>query len=296
MAGGTGGHVFPALALARELRARSWQVVWLGTRRGLEARLVPAEHFPIEWLSVSGLRGKGSATWLPRRCGCCARCSRRWRSCAGAGRGGRRAWGLTPRARGHGCVADAPAAADPRAERDRRLYQSRAWRIWRGACSTAFPGELRTGVSARDRQSRARARSPRCHRRRCALPTRSGPIRMLVVGGSQGAARLNAVVPFALARVTDAPARSSPPGRASAARSRAPPLRGGRLDAELHAVHRGHGGRLRLGRPGDLPRRRADGLRARGRRCRRDPGAVPGGDRRSPDPQRARVWWRRARR
>src|SRR6202044_3191943 len=64
MAGGTGGHVFPALALARELRARSWQVVWLGTRRGLEARLVPSEQIPIEWLSVSGLRGKGAAAWL----------------------------------------------------------------------------------------------------------------------------------------------------------------------------------------------------------------------------------------
>ena len=59
MAGGTGGHVFPALALARELRARSWQVVWLGTRRGLEARLVPPEHIAIEWLSIGGLRGKG---------------------------------------------------------------------------------------------------------------------------------------------------------------------------------------------------------------------------------------------
>src|ERR1700728_1102199 len=64
MAGGTGGHVFPALALARELRARSWQVVWLGTRRGLEARLVPAERIAVEWLSVSGLRGKGAIAWL----------------------------------------------------------------------------------------------------------------------------------------------------------------------------------------------------------------------------------------
>ena len=64
MAGGTGGHVFPALALARELRIRSWQVVWLGTRRGLEARVVPEEGIPIEWLSISGLRGKGLWSWL----------------------------------------------------------------------------------------------------------------------------------------------------------------------------------------------------------------------------------------
>src|ERR1700728_5072446 len=64
MAGGTGGHVFPALALARELRARSWQVVWLGTRRGLEARLIPAERIAIEWLSIAGLRGKGFVSWV----------------------------------------------------------------------------------------------------------------------------------------------------------------------------------------------------------------------------------------
>ena len=53
MAGGTGGHVFPALALARLLRARSYEVIWLGTQRGLEARVVPADRLPIEFLSVA---------------------------------------------------------------------------------------------------------------------------------------------------------------------------------------------------------------------------------------------------
>ncbi len=64
MAGGTGGHVYPALALARLLRRRSQPVVWLGTRKGLEARVIPAEQIPIEWLSVGGLRGKGWMTLL----------------------------------------------------------------------------------------------------------------------------------------------------------------------------------------------------------------------------------------
>ncbi len=59
MAGGTGGHVFPALAAAESLRARGVEVQWLGTRRGIEARLVPEAGIPIHYLSVSGLRGKG---------------------------------------------------------------------------------------------------------------------------------------------------------------------------------------------------------------------------------------------
>jgi len=59
MAGGTGGHIFPALAVAEELRTQGWSVSWLGTKKGLEARVVPAQAIEIDWLSVSGVRGKG---------------------------------------------------------------------------------------------------------------------------------------------------------------------------------------------------------------------------------------------
>lgn len=64
MAGGTGGHVFPALAVADELRSRGAQVVWLGTRRGLEAEVVPKADIDIFYINVTGLRGKGMLGWV----------------------------------------------------------------------------------------------------------------------------------------------------------------------------------------------------------------------------------------
>lgn len=64
MAGGTGGHVFPALAVAENLRAKGWIVTWLGTEKGLENRVVPARGFEIDYLSVAGLRGKGISAKL----------------------------------------------------------------------------------------------------------------------------------------------------------------------------------------------------------------------------------------
>jgi UDP-N-acetylglucosamine--N-acetylmuramyl-(pentapeptide) pyrophosphoryl-undecaprenol N-acetylglucosamine transferase len=63
MAGGTGGHVYPALAVADALRARGWNVFWLGTKNGLEARVVPAAGIDMVWVSMGGVRGKG---WLKK--------------------------------------------------------------------------------------------------------------------------------------------------------------------------------------------------------------------------------------
>ena len=66
MAGGTGGHVFPALAVAEELRKQNVEVFWMGTERGIEAKLVPAADIPINYISVQGLRGNGALGWLLR--------------------------------------------------------------------------------------------------------------------------------------------------------------------------------------------------------------------------------------
>lgn len=64
MAGGTGGHVFPGLALARYLQQQGVEVHWLGTQQGMESRLVPAQHIPLHTITIYGVRGKGLRTFL----------------------------------------------------------------------------------------------------------------------------------------------------------------------------------------------------------------------------------------
>ena len=68
MAAGTGGHIVPGLAVAKELQSRGWKVVWLGTRRGMENKLVPPTGIPLERLNFHGVRGKGLLGSLRVRC------------------------------------------------------------------------------------------------------------------------------------------------------------------------------------------------------------------------------------
>lgn len=205
MAGGTGGHVFPALALARALRAQSWQVVWLGTRRGLEARVVPAEQIPIEWLTVSGLRGKGLLPWLfaplrlTRALIEALRVMRRHQPAIVVGLGG--------------FVSGPGGVAAWLTRRPLLIHEQNAVAGFTNRCLArlatrvlcAFPGSFGAGVAADVIGNPVRADIAALPPPAQRFATRSGPVRVLVIGGSQGATRLNAVVPHALARLAGTP-------------------------------------------------------------------------------------------
>src|SRR3990172_8164467 len=64
MAGGTGGHVYPALAVADYLRRKGIPLFWLGTIHGIEARVVPARGYQLLTINIGGLRGKGLLKWM----------------------------------------------------------------------------------------------------------------------------------------------------------------------------------------------------------------------------------------
>ena len=204
MAGGTGGHVFPALAAARVLRERGFEPVWLGTKRGLEAKLVPPAQIEIEWISMSGLRGKGAATLLlaPFKVAIAI-----WQSLqvmrrrkpvvvlgAGgfvAGPGGVAAW-LTRRPL---VIHEQNAVAGM----TNRMLSHLARRVLE-----AFPKSFPSGTSAEQVGNPVRREIASLAPPEQRFNGRQGPLRMLVIGGSQGAAKLNANVPAALAMIDEA--------------------------------------------------------------------------------------------
>lgn len=197
MAGGTGGHVFPALAVADVLRANDCRVVWLGTRAGIEARLVPAAGIDIEWLPVGGLRGKGKITLLlapftlARAAIAAFAVFRRVRPAAVLGMGGFASGpgGIVAWLKRCPLVVHEQNAV---AGFTNRMLARIARRVL-----VAFPRTLDVAreevVGNPVRDSVAQLDAPE---RRFA--EREGPLRVLVLGGSLGARALNETVPQAI--------------------------------------------------------------------------------------------------
>lgn len=200
MAGGTGGHVFPALAVAEELRSAGHPVVWLGTQAGLEARVVPAAGLPMAWVRVRGLRGKGflhaltapfmllgallQAGGILRRL--------RPRAVLGmggfvTGPGGFMAWLLRRPLLIH--------EQNSIAGLTNRLLAPLATRVME-----AFPGSLPARLRPLATGNPVRGAITRIAPPAARFAGRAGPMRLLVLGGSLGAQALNDLLPQALAR------------------------------------------------------------------------------------------------
>lgn len=203
MAGGTGGHVFPGLAVAEVLNSRNQSVVWLGTRRGLEAELVPARGIEMEWISVSGVRGRGLLAWLAapfkiawsilQALGVMFR--RRPGAVLGlggfaAGPGGVAAWLARKPLVIHEQNAVAGTTNRLLARIADRVFEAFAGSFPAGTSATEIGNPVRQTIldHARAGQSRAPA---------------DGPLRVLVLGGSQGALILNRTVPAAAAMIPE---------------------------------------------------------------------------------------------
>lgn len=202
MAGGTGGHVFPALSLAGLLRAHDIEVIWLGTRAGIEARLVPAAGIDVEWIDIGGLRGKGLATLLaaPLRL---ARAL--WQALAAVRRYRPRVVvGLGGYVTGPGGLA-AVLARRPLVIHEQNAVAGFTNRVLARLATQvleAFSGSFGSGVKATTVGNPVRAEFFALPAPTVRYASRQGALQVLVVGGSQGAQRLNAVVPEAVATLS----------------------------------------------------------------------------------------------
>jgi len=196
MAGGTGGHIFPGLAIAQALRDKGWRVHWLGAPNSMESRLVPPRGFALETIEFSGVRGKGlsSLLWLPLRL--LRAC---WQSLAVLGR-------VQPDVvLGFGGYISLPGGLMSALQRIPLLVHEQnsvagaankvLARVARRVFS-AFPGAL-SGAQHVGNPLRAEFLVQGAPHQRFA--GRTGPLQILVLGGSLGASALNRIMPQALA-------------------------------------------------------------------------------------------------
>jgi UDP-N-acetylglucosamine--N-acetylmuramyl-(pentapeptide) pyrophosphoryl-undecaprenol N-acetylglucosamine transferase len=202
LAGGTGGHVFPGLAVAKLLRERAKDVVWMGTHKGLEARLVPAAGIEMEWISVAGLRGRGPLAWVaaPFRLSMAIfqaiSALRRRRPVAVlglggfvSGPGGLAAW-LTRRPL---LIHEQNAVAGT----TNRILSHFAGRVF-SAFPESFPSPVKPELIGNPVR-RSILELPLPAQRLASRSALGAPLRILILGGSQGARVLNEQVPAAIA-------------------------------------------------------------------------------------------------
>jgi len=196
MAGGTGGHIFPGLAVAEALRDAGWQVHWLGAPGSMEADLVPARGFAFEPVAFGGVRGKGLQTLvlLPLRLLAAfwqsLQVVRRVRPDVVLGLGGYISFpgGMMASLWGKPLMLHEQNSVAGMAN---KVLAQLADRVF-----TAFPGVFKTGhwVGNPLRKAFTEQAAPADR-----FAGRTGPLRVLVVGGSLGAKALNDIVPQALA-------------------------------------------------------------------------------------------------
>ncbi|MFT3800015.1 MAG: undecaprenyldiphospho-muramoylpentapeptide beta-N-acetylglucosaminyltransferase [Burkholderiaceae bacterium] len=196
MAGGTGGHVMPGLAVAEAMRARAWNVIWLGNPGGMEATLVPRHGFAMRWVRFGGLRGKGLKTKLmlpvnlARALWQSLRVMRAERPAVVLGMGGYISFpgGVAAALMGRPLVLHEQNSVAGLANRTLARLARRVL--------VAFPDALPRAQWCGNPVRVEIAHLPPPEQR---YAGRDGPLRVLVVGGSLGAQALNTAVPRALA-------------------------------------------------------------------------------------------------
>lgn len=201
VAGGTGGHVFPALAVAQQLRDQGVTVTWLGTRQGLEAKVVPAAGIAIDWVTIRGLRGAGVLAWLllPFRLAAAM-----WQS-----------WRVLRQRRPDAVLAMGGFVSGPAglvtwlSRRPLLIHEQNAvagltnrWlALVADVVMSGFPDASGVLPGARHVGNPVRAEIARIAAPEQRLGGRLGPLRVLVIGGSRGAHVFNKVLPQAVALI-----------------------------------------------------------------------------------------------